>query len=139
MTENASPDADEDADADADAVIDTGDDTGAANAHDAGDDDASGAIDPIDALETSARPGEEPAATCAYCGRPFASTDAHALHVGDRHATVCTDEERAAADAADERERDDLFYFHLRVVAAIAALYTVVVLLYMIALGSGLL
>lgn len=96
-------------------------------------------LEPVDHLETAVGDGASPAATCTYCGRPFASADAHDLHVGERHADVCTEAERTAAEAAAESERDDLFYFHLRVVAAIAALYTVVVLLYMIALGSGLL
>jgi hypothetical protein len=89
-------------------------------------------------LATETPLGDEPAATCAYCGRPFASQEAHDLHVGDRHADACTRAERVAAGDAHERERDSLFYFHLRVVAAIAVLYTVIVLLYMIALGSGL-
>lgn len=92
-----------------------------------------------DGLETRVDDPERVAATCRYCGRPFASTDAHDLHVGDAHADACTDREREAHERAAAAEDDSLFYFHLKVVAALAALYTVLVLLYMIALGSGLL
>ena len=82
---------------------------------------------------------DDAAATCRYCGRPFATPDAHDLHVGDVHADACTTAEREAYERALEAEEDEVFYFHLRVVAALAGLYTVVVLAYMIALGSGIL
>jgi hypothetical protein len=93
----------------------------------------------VASLETRSREGESPVASCAYCGRPFADQSAHDLHVGEVHDGVATDAERASAGDAAAAERDELFYFHLRVVGAIAVLYTVLVLLYMIALGSGLL
>ncbi|AZH27127.1 DNA-binding protein [Haloplanus aerogenes] len=79
------------------------------------------------------------AATCPYCGRPFASTDARDLHVGEVHGAACSAAERADYEAAHEAERDALFYYHLRVVAALGVLYALTVLLYMVALGSDLL
>jgi len=98
------------------------------------------ASDPASAgLETRVDDPDAVAASCRYCGRPFASTAAHDLHVGDAHAEACTDREREAHERAADAEDESLFYFHLRVVAALAALYTVLVLLYMVALGSGLL
>jgi hypothetical protein len=87
--------------------------------------------------ETAVRADETVAAVCPYCRRPFAEREAHDLHVGERHAEACSAVERDAYAAAREAERDALFYFHLRVVAAIGVLYTITVLLYMIALGGG--
>lgn len=88
-------------------------------------------------LEPLVRADEAVFGTCPYCERPFATEDAYALHVGEAHAEVCTAGEREAYADAVAAEDDELFYFHLRVVAGLAALYTVVVLAYMVALGSG--
>lgn len=80
-------------------------------------------------------PGSEPAHRCPYCDRPFASRRLWALHLGERHPDACTDAERAAvADATDE-ELDELFVFHIKVVAALTLLYAVLVLVYMVVLG----
>ncbi|WP_323675514.1 hypothetical protein [Halorubellus sp. PRR65] len=88
-------------------------------------------------LETLVRDGESVAGTCPYCDRPFATRAALDLHVGDVHADACSASEREAYADALAAEEDELFYFHLRVVAGLAALYTVLVLVYMVALGSG--
>jgi hypothetical protein len=90
-------------------------------------------------LETRVRADEAVAAACPHCGRPFATREARDLHVGDRHADACSTAEREAYEAARDDEREVLFYFHLRVVAALGVLYAVTVLLYMIALGGGVL
>jgi hypothetical protein len=88
-------------------------------------------------LETLVREDEAVAATCPYCDRPFGVESARDLHVGEVHSRVWSDEERRTYEAAREDERDDLFYFHLRVVAALGVLYAFIVLLYMLALGSN--
>jgi hypothetical protein len=88
-------------------------------------------------LEPLVRADEAVFGTCPYCERPFATEDAYALHVGEAHADDCTAGEREAYADAVAAEDDELFYFHLRVVAGLAALYTVIVLAYMVALGSG--
>jgi hypothetical protein len=80
---------------------------------------------------------ETVAARCPHCDRPFTAERARDLHVGEVHGDASSAEERTAYEEARAAERDDLFYFHLRVVAALAVLYSAVVLLYMIALGSG--
>jgi hypothetical protein len=90
-------------------------------------------------LETVVYADESVAAVCQHCGRPFSSEQARDLHVGETHETAATDAEMATFEDAEENERDDLFYFHLRVVAALGVLYGVLVLVYMAALGSGLL
>lgn len=89
------------------------------------------------ALETVVREDETAEFVCPHCDRPFTEQDARDLHVGETHFEACSDAERDAYEAAREAERDDLFYFHIRVVAALGVLYAVTVLLYMLALGSN--
>ncbi|MFB6206556.1 MAG: hypothetical protein ABEJ05_08545 [Haloglomus sp.] len=84
--------------------------------------------------ETVVPPGEEPA-VCPYCERPFRDADVLALHVGERHGDVNSDAEQAAYETAHEAEGDDLFMYHLRVIAALGVLYAVLVLVYMIVLA----
>lgn len=80
---------------------------------------------------------QTPAAHCRICGRPFRSEQVLALHLGETHPRECTDDEMAAYADAKAEEQDELFYFHLKTGVALGAIYAVVVLLYMVALGSG--
>lgn len=81
------------------------------------------------------RPEGEYIARCPYCERPFPSDHLRALHVGDAHHDVCTDAEIADYEGAEDEETDELFLFHLRVIAAIGLLYAGFVLVYMVVLG----
>lgn len=74
---------------------------------------------------------------CPYCDRPFPTESARDLHRGEDHPLQCTEAELDAFEAAKEAEEGELFYFHIKVVAALGILYAAVVLLYMVALGSG--
>jgi hypothetical protein len=85
--------------------------------------------------ETRVADDETPAARCPYCDRPFTDERLRDIHVGDAHSEACTDEERAAADAATEDEGDDLFVYHLQVIAALVGVYAAMVLLYMVVLA----
>jgi hypothetical protein len=87
-----------------------------------------------DPPETTVPPDEDPE-VCPYCDRAFRAADTLALHVGERHADVQSEAERAAHESAREAEGDDLFMYHLRVIAALGVLYAVLVLLYMIVLA----
>lgn len=80
---------------------------------------------------------DDPIRRCPYCERPFASQRLWALHLGERHPEACTDAERAAAEDATDEELDELFVFHIKVVAALTLLYAVLVLVYMVVLGWG--
>lgn len=80
---------------------------------------------------------ETPAGTCRHCDRPFRTERALALHLEERHPDALNAREAAAADEAAERERDDLFHYHAKVVGALGALYSSTVIVYMIAFGSG--
>lgn len=81
--------------------------------------------------------GETPAATCRHCGRPFRSERALALHLDDVHPGALDATEAAAVEKATELERDELFYYHAKVVGALGALYSVTVIVYMVAFGTG--
>ena len=88
--------------------------------------------------ETAVPPGEEPSATCPYCDRPF-RTDRHRdLHLGDVHDGRLEAAEREAHEAAREAEAEELFGYHAKVVMALGGIYSVLVILYMIAFGTGL-
>lgn len=84
--------------------------------------------------ETAAN--ETAAERCPYCGRPFPSTHLHALHLGEAHPGDCTAAERDAYEDARDAETDELFVFHLKVIAAIGAMWAVFVLAYMVVLGG---
>lgn len=86
--------------------------------------------------ETSV-PEAETAARCPYCDRPFRTERSRALHLGEHHRDEWTDEERSSYEAAEDGEADDLFVFHLKVIAALVGLYAFLVLAYMIVLGAG--
>jgi hypothetical protein len=86
-------------------------------------------------LWTDVPPGETPAAACPYCDRPFADGGLKALHVGERHDDAWSEAEQAAYESAREDESDELFFYHLRVIAALAVVYAVLVLVYMIVLA----
>ncbi|MFB6361210.1 MAG: hypothetical protein ABEH59_07790 [Halobacteriales archaeon] len=88
-------------------------------------------------LEYHVPAGETPAGTCRHCDRPFRTERALALHLEKRHAAALNAREAAAADEAADRERDDLFYYHAKVVGALGALYSSTVIVYMVAFGSG--
>jgi uncharacterized C2H2 Zn-finger protein len=81
--------------------------------------------------------GEEPAATCPHCDRPFRSEHARDLHLGEAHERGLTDDQRARYDHALEEESDELFVYHFKAVVALGVVWAVTVLLYMVALGSG--
>ena len=81
--------------------------------------------------------GETPEETCRLCGRPFTSERALALHLGERHEADLGEVEAAAFEQATALEDDELFVYHAKVVGALGAIYSVTVILYMIAFSSG--
>ncbi|WP_276302365.1 DUF7410 domain-containing protein [Halorussus lipolyticus] len=74
--------------------------------------------------------GETPP-RCPYCARPFRTERLRALHLGDVHAEECTPDQHDEYDEAREAEREDLFIFHLKVVACLVAVYAFLLLSYM--------
>lgn len=90
------------------------------------------------APETAVPPDESPAARCPYCDRPFRTERSCALHAGECHAEALTEADAEAYEQAQEDEEEALFYFHMKVFIALGAIHGVLVLLYMIAFGSGL-
>jgi hypothetical protein len=82
-------------------------------------------------------PDGEPVLECPYCERPFVSQHLRDLHVGERHPDSCTETEREAAAEATDAELDELFVFHIKVVATLTLLYAALVLIYMVVLAWG--
>ena len=86
--------------------------------------------------ETAVPRGEQPAATCPYCDRPFRTTRLRDLHVIEVHPDAATDDDRSAGEAAQDAEVDELFFFHMKVIVAIGLLYSALVIVYMVVLGG---
>ena len=85
--------------------------------------------------ETDVPEDDRPVPRCQYCDRPFRRVRERDLHVGEVHADACTDEERTAYERADGEEVDELFLYHMKVVAAIALIYSGFVIVYMVLAG----
>lgn len=73
---------------------------------------------------------EEPAARCPHCDRPFRRERFRDLHVGEVHLAEASEAELDRYEEADDAEDDDLFVFHLKIVAAIVAVIMGYVYLY---------
>lgn len=79
--------------------------------------------------ETRVEADETPASTCRYCDRPFRTDRLRALHVGEAHREAWTPADREAYEAAVTAEEDELFLYHLKVVAALGSVYAAFVVL----------
>jgi hypothetical protein len=73
-----------------------------------------------DNLAPAAFTVDDDAERCPYCGRPFATDHLLTLHLGEEHAGSLTDEEADRYAAADDQESDDLFIFHIKVLAVLS-------------------
>ena len=74
--------------------------------------------------------GEVPARRCPFCERPFRDGRFLDLHIGEEHSLKCDEGHLDRYEAAHDAEADDLFVFHLKVVAAIVAVMMGYVYLY---------
>lgn len=86
--------------------------------------------------ETVVPAGETPAASCPYCDRPFKAERQRDLHVIEQHPEDASGDEREAAEAANDAEVDELFFYHMKVIVAIGLLYSALVIVYMVVLGG---
>jgi hypothetical protein len=66
---------------------------------------------------------ETPSALCSYCERPFSSEHLLDLHLGEEHDDVISEEERERFQAAYDDEGDELFVYHLKIIAALVLLF----------------
>lgn len=87
-----------------------------------------------DTPETVVPPDEDPP-RCPRCDRPFTTERARDLHLGNRHDGL-TDQELEAYEAARDDEGDELFLYHLKVIAALGGFYAIFVLVYMVVLSG---
>jgi len=67
---------------------------------------------------------------CPYCTDAFARARHRALHLGQVHGAVLSDEEREAYETAEEAEREDLRLFRLKALAALVLVYFGFLILY---------
>lgn len=77
-------------------------------------------------------PPDETPVRCPRCDRPFRTEQYRDLHLAEHGLDSLSELEREAYRAALDAEDDDLFVFHLKIVAALSILYTVLVLAYMV-------
>ena len=83
---------------------------------------------------TAVEPGAD-VHRCPYCDRPFRTIRLKTLHVGEVHEADATDEEQAVFEKARDLESDDLFFFHIKIVIALGALYSMSVIGYTVVIG----
>ncbi|MFB6185373.1 MAG: hypothetical protein ABEI06_09680 [Halobacteriaceae archaeon] len=76
---------------------------------------------------------KSPACLCQYCDRPFKTQHLHDLHLGEEHYDQLTEDELAAYQEALRIEKNDLFIFHLKVIASLVLLFFAFVYLYVFA------
>jgi hypothetical protein len=69
-------------------------------------------------------------ARCSYCDRPFLNQRLHDLHLGEMHPETCTADQLETYRDAVERERDDIYLFHIKAVVTLGVLYTASVIGY---------
>ena len=81
-------------------------------------------------VPTEVPPGVEPAARCPYCDRPFTNEHRRDLHVGERHEEALTDVERKRYEEAIDRDGDELFILHLKIVAGLVLSFFAIAYLY---------
>jgi hypothetical protein len=86
--------------------------------------------DRIDANAIAIPDDEEPAGRCPFCERPFRHDRFLDLHLGQAHSPECDEDQIQRYEEANDAESDDLFVFHLKVVAAIVAVIMGYVYLY---------
>jgi len=108
-------------------------DAGASASHDgttahASASDAAAASPPEPAVTVPQ--GEQPAARCRHCDRPFRDERLHALHLGEAHFDACSDAERERYETIYDEENHDLFTFHVKVVVTLLVTYFVFTYLY---------
>lgn len=62
---------------------------------------------------------DDDAERCPHCGRPFRNEHLLWLHRGEQHFDALDDDERETYAEVDDEEDDQLFIFHIKVMAAI--------------------
>lgn len=84
---------------------------------------------PVDDREYDVPPGAD-AYPCPYCDVVEPREDLRDLHVGHRHADVATDAELDTFERTFERESNDVFIYHLKVISLVVAIYFIFLFTY---------
>lgn len=75
-------------------------------------------------------PPDTEAFECPYCEVVEPREDLRDLHVGIAHEDEATDEELDTYDQTFERESNDVFIYHLKVISGVVAIYFVFLFTY---------
>lgn len=78
----------------------------------------------------TAVPTEDDPVRCPYCHRPFHRTHLRDLHVGETHSEELSATEQTEYEAAVDRESDDLFVLHLKIIAGLVLSFFAIAYLY---------
>ncbi|WP_330632307.1 DUF7410 domain-containing protein [Halocatena halophila] len=72
----------------------------------------------VQSIATSVPEDVTPADRCPFCDRPFPTERLCALHLGERHERELDTTQRERFESASDTETDELFVYHLKIVAA---------------------
>ena len=75
-------------------------------------------------------PAGAPAHECPYCDAVLPEEDLLALHVGVDHEDEATEAELEAFEETYERESNQVFIYHLKVISLVVAIYFVFLFTY---------
>ena len=81
-------------------------------------------------VPTSVPTADDDPVRCPYCDRPFPRAHLRDLHVGNRHPDELSVAEQERYDAAVDRESDDLFILHRKVIAGLVLAFFAIAYLY---------
>ena len=81
-------------------------------------------------VPTSVPTAAEDPVRCPYCHRPFPRAHLRDLHVGNSHPEMVTEAEQERFEAAVDRESDELFVLHLKVIAGLVLAFFAIAYLY---------
>lgn len=75
-------------------------------------------------------PADADAYECPYCDDVQPREDLRDLHVGHQHAEAATEDELETFDRTFERESNDVFIYHLKVISGVVVIYFVFLFTY---------
>lgn len=81
-------------------------------------------------VPTAVPTADEDPVRCPYCDRPFPRAHLRDLHVGNRHPEDMAGAEQERYEAAVDRESDELFVLHLKVIAGLVLAFFAIAYLY---------
>ena len=90
---------------------------------------------PPDAADTTSRrvydvPADAPSYDCPYCDAALPEEDLLDLHIGVEHEDEATEAELEAFEETFERESNQVFIYHLKVISLVVGIYFIFLFTY---------